>query len=420
VHSIFLMRNIRSIFLCITVTIAAGCENSPTELLLVKPGSPIDSAIAQDIVGLVGNDAAVSIHITDLAQSDASALDALTSGAADIALVSNNMPYRSGVSTVIPLYPTVLHIGYFGERELEFGTDIFRGARVFAGPEGSASRMMFEKFTSRTGLGPADFSYVNDVDDRPEVFVVFAPISPDRLARFSDIRLVSMGSPADVGTGSSIDAATLLNPTLKPFVIPVGTYGDATPTPILTLAVDMMLVARSDLAASVVYDLVRELSRLRPALASQRPGLFQHLSDDVNPGNSTFVLHPGLVAYLDRNEPSVYERYSGVAEVSVSVIIALFSAIYAGVRIYHMRRKNRIDAVYTDVIAIRSGLDDSSTDDDRTAAAQKIRDLQNTAFKLLVDEKLSADESFRIFISLSNDALRDLGATQIDTRVSES
>jgi hypothetical protein len=148
--------------------------------------------------------------------------------------------------------------------------------------------------------------------------------------------------------------------------------------------------------------------------------LFQHLSDDVNPGNSTFVLHPGLVAYLDRDEPSVYERYSGVAEVSVTVIIALFSAIFAGVRIYHMRRKNRIDAFYTDVIAIRSGLDDSSTDDDRTAAAQKIRDLQNTAFKLLIDEKLSADESFRIFISLSNDALRDLSAVQIDTHISES
>jgi len=420
VHSIFLMRNIRSIFLCITAAIAAGCENRPIELLLVNPSSPIDSEIAQDIVGLVGSDAEVSIHLTDLAQSDEAALDALISGAADIALVSNNMPYRSGVSTVIPLYPTVLHVGYFGDREFAFGTELFRGARVFAGPEGSASRMMFEKFTSRTGLAPADFAYVQHVDDRPEVFVVFAPISPDRLAGFSDIRLVSMGSPEDIGTGASIDAATLLNPTLKPFVIPVGTYGDATPTPILTVAVDMMLVARSDLAASVVYDLVRELIRLRPALASQRPGLFQRLSDDVNPGNSTFVLHPGLVAYLDRNEPSVYERYSGVAEVSVTVIIALFSAIFAGVRIYHMRRKNRIDAFYTDVIAIRSGLDDSSTDNERTAATQKIRDLQNTAFKMLVDEKLSADESFRIFISLSNDALRDLSTTQNDTRVSDS
>ncbi len=85
-----------------------------------------------------------------------------------------------------------------------------------------------------------------------------------------------------------------------------------------------------------------------------------------------------------------------------------------------MRRKNRIDAFYTDVIAIRSGLDESSPDNERTAAAQKIRELQNTAFKMLVDEKLSADESFRIFISLSNDALREFSAVQIDTHISES
>ena len=94
----------------------------------------------------------------------------------------------------------------------------------------------------------------------------------------------------------------------------------------------------------------------------------------------------------------------------MTVIVALASAIFAGVRIYHMRRKNRIDTFYTDVIAIRSSLDDSSSDDDRTAAARKIRDLQNTAFEMLIDEKLSADESFRIFLSLSNDALRDLNA----------
>jgi hypothetical protein len=73
-----------------------------------------------------------------------------------------------------------------------------------------------------------------------------------------------------------------------------------------------------------------------------------------------------------------------------------------------MRRKNRIDAFYTDVIAIRSSLGQSSSEDERSAAARKIRDLQNTAFEMLIDEKLSADESFRIFLSLSNDALRDL------------
>jgi hypothetical protein len=201
-----------------------------------------------------------------------------------------------------------------------------------------------------------------------------------------------------------------MNPQLAPFVIPQGTYGDATPGPILTVAVDMMLVARTEISEAVVYDLVHELNRLRPALASQRPGLFQRLSDDFDIGHSTFILHPGLVAYLDRNEPSVYERYSGVAEVVVTVFVALFSATFAGVRVYHMRRKNRIDAFYTKVIEIRSKLDESSNEEERAAATQQIKQLQNTAFELLVDEKLSADESFRIFISLSNDTLRDIDA----------
>jgi TRAP-type uncharacterized transport system substrate-binding protein len=279
------MRLFQSTLLCIAVAFAAGCEKSQTELILIRPDAPVDAEIVQDIVDLLGDDAEVAIHLTDSSRSEEASLDALVDGTADIALVSNNMPFRTGVSTVLPLYPTVLHIGHFGEREFESGIELFRGARIFAGPEGSASRMMFERFTSRSGLAPADFSYVEDTDERPDVFVVFAPISPDRLAMYPDIRLVSSGSPEDIGTGSSIDAATLMNPQLRPFVIPVGTYGDATPTPILTVAVDMMLVARSDLSTSVVYDLVRELSRLRPALASQRPGLFQRLSDDFNTGN---------------------------------------------------------------------------------------------------------------------------------------
>ncbi len=406
------MRIFQPILLCFAIAITAGCERDQTKLLLVQPSSPVDAEIVQDIVDLLGRDAAISISLTDSQQSDTSALDALIAGDADIALVSNNMPYRSGISTVLPLYPTVLHIGQIGERKSGSGTALFRGARIFAGPEGSASRITFERYLSRSDFSPADFTYIENPDiEQPDVFIVFAPISPDRLAMFPDIRLVSSGSPEDIGKGSSIDAAILMNPQLRPFVIPVGTYGDATPTPILTVAVDMMLVARSELSESVVYDLVRELSRLRPALASRRPGLFQRLSDDFNTGNSTFVLHPGLIAYLDRNEPSVYERYSGIAEVAVTVLVALFSAGFAGVRIYQMRRKNRIDAFYTDVIAIRSSLDETSSSEERSAAAKKIRDLQNTAFEMLIDEKLSADESFRIFISLSNDALRDLGAS---------
>ena len=38
------------------------------------------------------------------------ALNAVASGEVDLALVSNYLPFRSDIATVMPLYPTVLHI----------------------------------------------------------------------------------------------------------------------------------------------------------------------------------------------------------------------------------------------------------------------------------------------------------------------
>lgn len=406
------MRNFAAIVAGLVLSMVAGCGRDQAELRLVTPASPVDAEIVAEMVELLGDDAEVSISLTDQALSEESALDALIAGQADLAVVSNNLPYRRGIFTVMPLYPTVLHIGYFGDRDFESPTELFRGARIYAGPEGAASRMMFERYISRNNLSLQEFIYLEGPEQRPDVFVLFAPIAPDRLAMYPDIRLLSAGSPDDIGKGSGVDAAVLMNPQLRPFVIPAGTYGAATPTPILTVAVDMMLVARAEMSESMVYDLVLELHRLRPALASLRPGLFRTSYSGFDTDNSTFVLHPGLVAYLNRNEPTIYERYSGVAEVVVTVIVALFSAGFAGIRVYRVRRKNRIDTFYTDVIAIRNSIGSSCTADERAAAVQEIRDLQNTAFEMLVDEKLAADESFRIFVSLSNDALRDLAATE--------
>jgi hypothetical protein len=48
---------------------------------------------------------------------------------------------------------------------------------------------------------------------------------------------------------------------------------------------------------------------------------------------------------------------------------------------------------------------------DREQAIEKVKQLQNNAFAMLVDEKVAADESFRIFVTLSNDIIADLGNT---------
>lgn len=398
--------------LVVSAAFLAACDSRQTELRLVAPSSPLDLEITQTLKTLLDKDSNFQLDITTQQHAGEAALDMLLEGKADIALVSNYLPYREGVSTVMPLYASVLHIAYRDGRDPSSGYALLNNARIYAGAEGSASRLIFERIAKSIGLPSDAYSFVDEVEDAvtadPDIVIVFAPISPQRMAEFVGYKLFSFGSPSEIGLGSVVDAASLLNPPLRPFVIPTGTYGVANSGPVVTVAVDKMLVVRDDLNASVVYDLINTIRRSRPALAATRPGLFVQVGRNFDVSKSTFVLHPGTQDFLQREEPTVYERYSGVAEVVVTLMIALASASLAGVRIFKMRRKNRIDRFYSAAIDIRNSISGSSTADERALAATKIKQLQDTAFDQLVDEKLSADESFRIFITLSNDVRDEL------------
>ena len=409
-------RAIRLPFVATCLALLSACDTGPHELRLVTPTEPVDASIVEEFSSLLDDEARVRIQLTVAPLSEETALDAVASGEADLALVSNDLPFRSDIATVMPLYPTVLHIGRREGASSLPGLEMLRGATIFAGPEGSASRLMFERIAARMNLASDEYRYVSGIDDAPDIVIVYSPISPERITEIRDLRvdfpdfeLSTMGAPQDIGTGSIIDAAVLMNPHFQPFVIPIGTYGPLTKEPIVTVAVDKILVTRSDLDSAVVYDLINEILRLRPALAAKRPGLFRRLSDDFDTSRSTFIVHAGTQAFLQRSEPTVYERYSGIAEVVATLIVALGSAAFAMVRIFRMRRKNRIDEFYTKTIALRRSVNDSTGAEELQQIIEEVRGLQTTAFDLLVDEKLAADESFRIFITLSNDVLQQLG-----------
>lgn len=400
----------------LAIAALTACESDARQLRLVTPTEPIDKSIIEDVADLLDDSAAVSVHFTGEPLSEEAALAAIVSGEADLALVSNDLPFHSDIATVMPLYPTVLHIGRGDGMSSIFDFHTGGNTTVFAGPEGSASRRVFERVTARLNLGDDAYHYVDHIEDVPDVVIVFAPIDPDRIVDirhlkvlYEDFRFSSMGAPDDIGKGTIIDAAILFNPHFRPFVIPVGTYDDLTDQPILTVAVDKILVTRQDIDSAIIYDLVNEVLRLRPAMAARRRGVFQQLEDDFDVSRSTYIVHAGTQAYLQREAPSVYERYSGIAEVVVTVIVALGSAIFAFIRIFRMRRKNRIDKFYTKTIALRRSVNETTSPEEVQRTITEIRELQATAFDLLVDEKLAADESFRIFITLSNDVLRQLG-----------
>lgn len=401
----------------------AGCERRVTELELIEPALDIDRSIAERIAERLNAEGPLRIRLIPRPADGRTTLDALEGGYGHLAFASNDQAYRDGIATIMPLYPTVLHVITTGDRPPDDIRSLLEDATVFAGPQGSASRALAERIVRLYELDPASVQFVDAPDTLPDVVVLYAPIHARRIrsdARLRGATMLSFGSPADIGRGSTIDRALLFNPSLRPFIVPVGTYGDLTPEPTVTLAVDKLLVARRDLPDALAYDLVGEILRLRPALAGDRPELFRGLSDDFDTAGVAFALHPGALSYLQRDAPTFIERYSGVAEVLVTLLIGAVSGTFAVVKIYRIRRKNRIDRYYTEVIAIRDAVPPGSGDAERNDAVRRIRALQNEAFAQLVDEKLAADESFRIFITLADDAIRDLGDGSARRAASES
>ncbi|MDX2410795.1 MAG: hypothetical protein QNK34_02455, partial [Woeseiaceae bacterium] len=115
---------------------------------------------------------ATHLSITGSSLSGGAAVDAVASGAADIALVTNVQAFRSDVATVMPLYPTVLHIAYREDRDASTGSALLLGAKVYAGPEGSASRAIFVRIVDRIGLDVSAFEFVSELTDHPDVVVI--------------------------------------------------------------------------------------------------------------------------------------------------------------------------------------------------------------------------------------------------------
>lgn len=391
----------------------SACSLQEQPLTLVEPRLVADLEIAREFSRLFDDPDGLRIELIENPYPDLPGVEVVKLGLADLALAPATETYDSRVTTIVPLYSTVLHIAYrSAEGESESVLDVLSGLRevtVFAGPPGSPSRMLLEATARKDGVRPDEINYMDEGADCADVMVVYTPVMPevpDVIRACGSYRLYSIGRPEDIGMGQALDSVLLLNPSLKPFVIPAGTYDELTPEPVVSLAVDKLLVARAGLSETRVYDLLGEALRMKPALSAAHPGLFRQLKDDFETSGLSFVLHPGAQAYLHRDEPDFYERYSGVAEVVVTLMIGLISGIYAIWRIISIRRKNRIDAFCREALEWRDRNVSGEVDDATTIRALKA--LQDQAYDLMIRERLAADQSFQIFVALANDIIGDV------------
>ena len=126
------------------------------------------------------------------------------------------------------------------------------------------------------------------------------------------------------------------------------------------------------------------------------PALFSSMRTDFDPLDLNFPLHSGARRYFERNEPSFIERYAETINMLAYVAALVLTAFLAAARWRAQRKKDRIDTFYSRAMAIR----ERAADEDSATLEQELRELEREAFESLINEKLAANESFRIFTDL--------------------
>ena len=293
-------------------------------------------------------------------------LDALIADETDLALIENNVAFKPGIRAVLPVFESVLHIA---GRDAFYNEDPARGlegANFFIANRSSAGHTFVKLVMGREGFSPDQYRISTAYEPGVTDFIVyFGPINPGNTSWiYEGFSLVSLDDKLNPQRKFYEEGIGYNAPGMKPTTIPALTY---------------------ELPAGC-----------RPRLMAIAPHLFAGINESFDPLDLNFPLHRGARSYLERDDPSFIERYAETINMLVYVSFLLISAFLAFARWREHKKKDRVDVFYKRVFEVRDGMSNAS----QAEKLALLNDIEREAFESLIKEKLSANESFRIFTDL--------------------
>ena len=391
--------------------LTASCGDSP---ILLTPAVSTTEEPAVDIAeqlgaSLTGSDILLSeLRYPEPDEGVNETLERLRNGEVDLVVTEEPARPSPNLSTIVPLYPNILHVLVKKEiKAAPFG-ELIRGRQVYAGPLGGASARLLINVASVFGLSERDYRLLPDpFAIEPDVFFVLGGLlAEEGLQPLSQYRFHSFGGASGLEQGTVAEGIALRFPNIRPFLLPASTYGSMNPTPVLTLQTRTVLVARDDLDADVAYRIAETLVQHNHDLATVYPLVLSELNPSFDAASVMLPLHRGARRYLDKDEPSFVERYADVIGIALTVLAAIGSGVLTAVRVSRARRKDRIDVYYRRVLDVRQALQDDAPDGTHwRALEEKTKQIQEEVLQLLIEERLNVDESLTLFFDLSNRVL---------------
>ncbi|MCI0495177.1 TAXI family TRAP transporter solute-binding subunit [candidate division KSB1 bacterium] len=352
----------------------------------------------------------------------------LSEGLAEFAISQNDLPLHpassvegtqqfSSLRSVIPLYSQIFFIIYKDALNPKSLKDLIVGREVAMDPEQSGTAYLTKILLKEFGIDTSQYKqkYVSFEDnmlcDSIDICCLLTGFNNTRIEKSISHggKIFSLGEYSLAGKGSTADGFCLKYPMAKPYIIPKNIYSDLPEEPVLTVAIDAVLLTRKDIKHHVVYDFMHAILNNKQFLVIDLNNkLLSQLTEQFDPLSLRFPLHPGAKAYLERDQPSFFERYAELLGFIFSIFIAFVGGVTTLARWNRHRKKNRIDAFYNQIMEIQHQIKAYTSVDACYRSIEKLRQLRQDAFSQLIKEKLSADNSFGIFIAFLNDTQNDL------------
>lgn len=316
----------------------------------------------------------------------------------------------SKIRTVIPLYPEILFVVYADTIVANDIKELVTGRRIGVGPFNSGTHRFFEAYLKHCGIDSTEFKFIhsswaeNVVSDKIDISVNVGGYNASAVVEMLNSRkckIFSLGDYRLYGKGSPVEGFCMNYTTARPFIIPMQTYSYGPKEPVLTLAVDAVLLCNKDVDANDVYTIVDELMKNSKILVDKNP-LLSSINSKFDQGTLNFPLHEGTIRYLERDEPSFIEKHIDIIAFITTILMAASGVLLAFFRKMKAAKKDRIDEYYEKVLTIEKEMSEISSTNEIKLSLDKLHLIKQDAFKALIEEKLLANESFNIFLGLTD------------------
>lgn len=399
----------------------AGCGAAGVLAALVQvwPRGPVPLRVAagqpeghrHDLAGLLAAAARPHGLAVSVEPSEGSfdALDGLTAGRLDAALIQGGLPERPGVAQVAALGVEPLHV-LVGPALAD--VDALPGLRgvVNLSTPSSGTHAIGHALLGQLGPGPRTVQESSYADllaaapgARPDVvFVVSTPPAAvvERLVEDGGYRLLPV--PWAEGLRGRL-------PGLVPATIPAGTYGIAPapvpPVDLPTVGARLLLVARADLPAPVVADLLDTVAdgafRRRAGTPVLEPAALLAAPE--------LPLHAGVDLWISRREPLLTSGDLEWIESLRSLLASVGVAAFFAWRWWRGRARDRFEPWFARVAALEARALSIETAPGPLDLAEIVRlrralgEAKAEVLQRHADGRLDAPEQLATFLALVSD-----------------